>query len=152
MADADSKEEIEEKMKHERKPINVVNNIFDSLVESVERLPVFTSDLAVETVKSGAELAEGSAKIGVKITAIVADGTSDAALNQFIETGVKIGSGALLNSLTAKVVTRTGFSAGLFFRSAQSGRFISNVQGFAKTDRLPGRSKGHRFHLWFNQF
>lgn len=64
--------------------------------------------------------------------AVFFDGFSDAALSQALSTAVNVISGRVLNSLTAKAVTRTGLSSTLF-RSTQSGQFISNVQGFTIT-------------------
>ena len=48
---------------------------------------------------------------------------------QAFQTAVTVGSGKLLNSLTAKAITRTGFATGPVFRSAQTGRFVKNNYG-----------------------
>jgi hypothetical protein len=61
------------------------------------------------------------------------DGSIDAAVDQAIKTGLNLGSGALLNSLTSRVVARTGFATGPIFRSAQSGQFVTNLQGLTTT-------------------
>jgi RHS repeat-associated protein len=50
---------------------------------------------------------------------------------QAFQTAVTVGSGKLLNSATAKAITRTSFSTGPVFRSAQSGRFVKNSYGLS---------------------
>ena len=78
---------------------------------------------------AGTSLSHGT---GADVTSTLAKAT-DAALRQARFTAVNVISGRVLNSLTAKAVTRTGFSACPFFRSAQTGQFISNAKGFTIT-------------------
>ncbi len=80
------------------------------------------------SVGTGADLTSTLAK---GADAAFFDGSSEAFQTQLTKTVLNIGSGSLLNSLTSRVVTRTGLVTG--FRSAQSGRFVTNLQGLTTT-------------------
>jgi hypothetical protein len=100
---------------------------------------VVTADPVVAA--AGVEITSTSLTVGTAadVTSTVAkgadaafyNGSTDAFYNQLLTTSAKVISGGLVNSATARVVTRTGLS-NVVFRGA-SGKFISNATGYGVT-------------------
>ena len=66
--------------------------------------------------------------------ALVFDGSTDAAVQQGAQTLFNIGAGRAFRALSGQVITRTSSSfVRPLFRSAQSGRFVTNNFGFTVT-------------------
>jgi hypothetical protein len=68
------------------------------------------------------------------VDAFAFDGSGDEALRQFGKTMFSAGTDALMKSMAGRLITRTGTSViGPLFRSARTGRFVTNKYGFTVT-------------------